>query len=76
MFSDIGGLDYPRCDRLRLVGLPARATTVTRATTVILAAAATLPALVAAAQAARPDTRQSHITAVGLHNTYEKYAFP
>lgn len=45
-----------------------------------LATAATLATAVTLigtpAQAADPSTRQSHVTAVGLHNTYEKYAYP
>jgi hypothetical protein len=40
------------------------------------AALAVLFTAPAAAQAASDSTKQSHVTAVGLHNTYEKSAFP
>jgi hypothetical protein len=40
----------------------------------VLAALVTAPAT--AARAASGSTRQSHVTAVGLHNTYQKAAFP
>src|SRR3954454_18160077 len=39
-------------------------------------AVVTLLATAGLARAASPDTKESHITAVGLHNTYEKAAYP